>query len=229
MHAGKTEEQPEQWGVPRSQASSPRLQQRSESPSLNRLWQHACLLSSPPYSSSLSQPLSVASSWQASSETQSLRAILAFPTTSRLPCSCQPPVLMCLQLPPKASAALSALIMVPRPPNPFPEVQEPHVAVFCSVHPVSMGNWCPEKGHHFQKFPLSHSYPAAQPGINPQFHDPGILPQAVHPQGFELPPCQSMYIDGRWGWFIALFYLLVSSTTKFPQQSPLPPYHGHSW
>lgn len=65
---------------------------------------------------------------------------LAFPTTSRLPCSCQPPVLMCLQPPPKASAALSALIMVPRPPNPFPEVQEPHVAPFCSVHPVSMGN-----------------------------------------------------------------------------------------
>ena len=37
--------------------------------------------------------------------------------------------------------------------------------------------------------------------------------------------CTSM---GGGGWFIALFYLLVSSTTKFPQQSPLPPYHGHS-
>ena len=37
---------------------------------------------------------------------------------------------MCLQPPPKASAALSALTMVPRPPNPFPEVQEPHVAPF---------------------------------------------------------------------------------------------------
>ena len=262
MSAGKTEEeQPEQWDVqrssvvslrpksrqvwekqggcgglragPRSQASSPRLQQRSESPSFNRVWQHTCLLLFSLFL--LPLPASVRglrslSSWQASSETQSWQAMSGISNDFETTLLLSAPSF-------DVSAASSQGQCCSFSPNHGPKTAQPLSwgpgaprCSFCSVHPVSVGNWCPEKGHHFQKFPLSHSYhiPAAQPGINPQFHVPGILALAVDPQGLGFPPA-FMYIDGRWGVihcsFLGLSFLNYTISSTVPS---LPPYHGHS-